>query len=231
MRRWPGTRRMTVAQGARRSSRVRSIQFCLSIKVLFKLPLRQSEPARRHRFEPAGERDGRQPPAARRAGLARSGLLHAVSEAENLEGADSLSPGRRPAEPAGGQHRHQGPRRWRVASPKHGVQGRRPWRKVHLAMDTPPPTSAPSSSPPAGTATAPSCRTWSRGFPTAFRPRPCASAWSGRVLSSQPLTQPSHPGGAVTARAMAQMKPTISRAMAVVTTTFAFPAASRWRYR
>ena len=32
-----------------------ALQFCLSIKVLFKLPLRQSEPARRHRFEPAGE--------------------------------------------------------------------------------------------------------------------------------------------------------------------------------
>jgi hypothetical protein len=33
----------------------------------------------------------------------------------------------------------------------------------------------------------------------------------------------------VTARAMAQMKPTISRAIAVVTTTFAFPAATKWR--
>ena len=33
-----------------------AIQFCLSIKVLFGLALRQSEPARRHRSEPAGER-------------------------------------------------------------------------------------------------------------------------------------------------------------------------------
>ena len=36
-------------------------------------------------------------------------------------------------------------------------------------------------------------------------------------------------GVVVTALAMAQMKPTISRAMAVITTTFALPAATRWR--
>ncbi len=32
-----------------------AIQFCLSIKVLFGLALRQIEPAERHRSEPAGE--------------------------------------------------------------------------------------------------------------------------------------------------------------------------------
>ena len=35
-----------------------AIQFCLTIKVLFKLPLRQSEPVRRHWSEPTGGRDG-----------------------------------------------------------------------------------------------------------------------------------------------------------------------------
>ena len=45
-----------------------------------------------------------------------------------------------------------------------------------------------------------------RGFPTAFRPRPCASAWSmGCCFSGL------HARTGVTVRAMAQMKPTISR--------------------
>ncbi|RKF12241.1 hypothetical protein D6850_19010 [Roseovarius spongiae] len=36
-------------------------------------------------------------------------------------------------------------------------------------------------------------------------------------------------GAGATALAIAQMKPTISRAMAVMTTTFALPAVTRWR--
>jgi hypothetical protein len=33
-----------------------AIQSCLTMKILFGIALRQSEPARRHRFEPAAER-------------------------------------------------------------------------------------------------------------------------------------------------------------------------------
>ena len=51
----------------------------------------------------------------------------------------------------------------------------------------------------------------------------------GRVFSSQLWVRGATIGGAVTAPAIAQMKPTISRAMAVMTTTFALPAATRWR--
>lgn len=35
-----------------------AIQTCLTLKVLFGLPLRQSEPVRRHWSEPTGERSG-----------------------------------------------------------------------------------------------------------------------------------------------------------------------------
>ena len=67
-----------------------AIQFCLSIKVLFKAAAQ------------ADRRDGRKPAAARGAGLARSGLLDAMPPTEGPEGADPLSPCRRAAETAGG---------------------------------------------------------------------------------------------------------------------------------
>lgn len=59
-----------------------------------------------------------------------------------------------------------------------------------------------------------------------LRPQPCASEW---VRCRCPLVLQALAG--VAARAIAQMKPAISRAMAVMTTTLAFPAATRWRYR
>jgi hypothetical protein len=58
----------------------------------------------------ADRRDGRQPAAPGRAGLARSGLLDALPQTEDPEGADPVSPCRRAAESARGQHRHRVPR-------------------------------------------------------------------------------------------------------------------------
>jgi hypothetical protein len=113
-----------------------AIQFCLSIKVLFKLPLRQTA--------------GMVASLLRLAGLdwPVPDFSHAVPPAEDSQGADPLSPCQRAAEPAGG-HRAMGAPRIRVTmargikflgdgewqARKHGVQGRRQWRKVHLAMD------------------------------------------------------------------------------------------------
>jgi len=65
--------------------------------------------------------------------------------------------------------------------------------------------------------------------PTAFRPRPCASAGPRDVLACEAAFTAARAGSVVTVRAMAQMKPAISRAMAVVATTFGLPAAIRWR--
>ena len=56
-----------------------AIQTCLTLKVLFGMALRQSEPARRHRFEPAGERVRGEPVAPGWPGLGSAGLQHAVA--------------------------------------------------------------------------------------------------------------------------------------------------------
>src|SRR5690554_5344152 len=74
----------------------------------------------------ADRRDGREPPAPGRAGLAGSGLLDAVPQTEDPDGADPVSPCWRADEPAGGQHRHQVPRRWRVAGPEAWCSGTTP---------------------------------------------------------------------------------------------------------
>lgn len=61
-------------------------------------------------------------------------------------------------------------------------------------------------------------------------PSPTLRIGMFRALSfSLPILPTIQVGVAMTALAMAQMKPTISRAMAVVTTTFALPPATRWR--
>lgn len=80
-----------------------AIQFCLTIKVLFKLPLRQTT--------------GMVASLLKLADLdwAVARLHHPVPTAEDTGGPDPLPPGRWSAEPACGQHRDQVPRRWRVA--------------------------------------------------------------------------------------------------------------------
>ncbi len=59
-----------------------AIQACLTLKVLLGLPLRQGEPARRHWFEPTGERFRCEPAATVRAWLVRAGLQHPVAPPE-----------------------------------------------------------------------------------------------------------------------------------------------------
>ncbi len=105
-----------------------AMQTCLALKVLPGLPLRQGEPAKRHRIKPAG---------TVRARLLRARLRHPVMAAErdgtvapeaprkpDGDGRDHSVPRfeRRlaPARPlsGSGQHRHQGGRRRRAAQPQ-----------------------------------------------------------------------------------------------------------------
>ena len=71
-----------------------AIQFCLSIKVLFGLPLR-----------PTNDRVCGEPAGSERACLAGAGFHNALPPAEAPESADPVSGIIRPAESAGGQHR------------------------------------------------------------------------------------------------------------------------------
>jgi len=88
-----------------------AIRFCLSIKVLFKLPLRQTA--------------GMVASLLRLAGLdwPVPDYSTSVPPAKDPEGADPVSPCGRPVEPARGQHRDQVPARWRVASPQARCPG------------------------------------------------------------------------------------------------------------
>lgn len=120
-----------------------AIQFCLSIKVLFKLPLRQ------------------------RAGMVASllrlaGLGWPVPDYSTLcrrqKPLKFQIPYRRATNLDSTGIKLLGDGEWQAR--RHGVQGRRQWRKVHLAMDIA--TSdirAVEFTPPAGKATVPSCRT------------------------------------------------------------------------
>ncbi len=80
-----------------------AIQLCLTIKVLFGLPLRQTDRLRREPSEVRGAR------------LAGAGLLDALPTAEDLGRSAALPGQRRPAAPARGQHGHQGPRQGGMA--------------------------------------------------------------------------------------------------------------------
>lgn len=101
-----------------------AIQFCLSIKVLFKLPLRQT--------------------AGMVASLLRlAGLDWPVPDYSTLCRRQKTLKVQIPYRRAGGPLNLQvnstgikflGDGEWQAR--KHGVQGRRQWRKVHLAMDT-----------------------------------------------------------------------------------------------
>ena len=101
-----------------------AIQFCLSIKVLFKLPLRQT--------------------AGMVASLLRlAGLNWPVPDYSTLCRRQKTLKVQIPYRRAGGPLnllvdstgiRFLGDGEWQAR--KHGVQGRRQWRKVHLAMDT-----------------------------------------------------------------------------------------------
>ena len=114
-----------------------AIQFCLTIKVLFKLPLRQIEPWERH----GSERPW------------RGGMVASLLKMADLDWAipDYTTLCRRQKTLAVQipYRRAEGPLNLLVDSTgikflgdgewqarKHGVQGRRQWRKVHLAMDT-----------------------------------------------------------------------------------------------
>ena len=55
---------------------------------------------------------------------------------------------------------------------KHGVQGRRQWRKDHLAMDTTTSDIRAVELPPAAMATVPFCRSCSTRYPTTKRSAP-----------------------------------------------------------
>ena len=99
-------------------------QFCLSIKVLFKLPLRQT--------------------AGMVAGLLQlAGLDWPVPDYSTLSRRQKTLKAQIPFRRAGGPLnllvdstgiKFLGDGEWQAR--KHGVQGRRQWRKVHLAMDT-----------------------------------------------------------------------------------------------
>ena len=101
-----------------------AIQFCLSVKVLFKLPLRQT--------------------AGMVASLLRlAGLDWAVPDFSTLCRRQKTLAVQIPYRPADGPLnllvdstgiKFLGDGEWQAR--KHGVQGRRQWRKVHLAMDT-----------------------------------------------------------------------------------------------
>ena len=67
-------------------------------------------------------------------------------------------------------------------------------------------------------------------------PRPCLQPCAPRIVSRPPFSlvqfrRPGQMSSGCARRAIAQMKPTISRAIAVVTTTFGLPVAARRRYR
>ena len=85
---------------------------------------------------PSDCRDGGEPAEAGGAGLARAGLLDAVPQARDPGRAGSPSPLRWSAEPAVDSTgiRFLGDGEWQAR--KHGAQGRRQWRKVHLGVDT-----------------------------------------------------------------------------------------------
>lgn len=123
-----------------------AIQFCLSIKVLFKPPLRQTA--------------GMVASLLRLAGLdwpvpdystlcRRQKTLQVHIPYRRADGPLNLL-----VDNTGIKFLGDGERQAR----KHGVQGRRQWRKVHLAMDT---ATSASSSYPAWKATVPSRRTCS----------------------------------------------------------------------
>ncbi len=104
----------------------------------------------------ANDRHGGEPVEDGGPRLDRAGLFDLVSAAENTGRPDPLPARRWSAEPAGGQHRDQGPRRWRVAGSQARCSGcastvfrvaanhcpagdasiAERGRKVHLAMDT-----------------------------------------------------------------------------------------------
>lgn len=67
---------------------------------------------------PANDRDGCQPAEAGGPGLGGAGLHDPMPSAEEANRSDSVSARRWPPDPAGGQHRHQVSRRWRVAGAK-----------------------------------------------------------------------------------------------------------------
>ena len=131
-----------------------AIQFCLTIKMLFKLPLRQT-----------------------------TGMVSSILKLADLDWAvpdyTTLCRRQRTLAVQFPYRRADGPLNLLVDSTgirflgdgewqarKHGVQGRRQWRKVHLGPWTRPlRTSAPWNSPPAATATAQSCQTcWTKSL-------------------------------------------------------------------
>jgi len=67
--------------------------------------------------------------------------------------------------------------------------------------------------------------------PVVLPPAMCTLDFSGAPFSLVQFRRPSQMSSGCATRAIAQMKPTISRATAVVTTTFGLPAAARCRYR
>ena len=93
-------------------------------------------------------REGVESAPVGRSGLARARLLHPLPQVDDAGGPDPVSPCRRSAQPAralSGHHcvmpcrvtdstgiKFLGDGEWQAR--KHGVQGRRQWRKVHLAM-------------------------------------------------------------------------------------------------
>ena len=168
-----------------------AIQFCLSVKVLFKLVA-----SMRHRFEhdvdATDRRYGGQPAPAGGTGLVRPRLQHPVPQAKDLGGSDPVSSLRWPAQPARALSGHRCAMPCRVADStgitflgdgewqarKHGAQGRRqslPGRRMHAFAErgvrcfSPwtlrPRTSGLSSSLRAAMATALSCPSYSARFP------------------------------------------------------------------
>ncbi|SEN55312.1 Transposase DDE domain-containing protein [Loktanella fryxellensis] len=124
-----------------------AIQFCLSIKVPFKLPLRQA--------------------AGMVAGLLRpAGLDWPVADYSTLCRRQKTLGVQIPYRRAGGPLnllvdstgiKFLGDDEWQAR--KQGVQGRRQWRRVNLAMDSATSDIRVVAFTPAGKATAPSCRT------------------------------------------------------------------------
>jgi hypothetical protein len=113
-----------------------AIQFCLSIKVLFGLALRQIEPRGAMGPSPVARRHGGEPAEAGRPGLAGAELLHLCRRQRSVTI-------QIPFRHSGGNLnllidstgvKVRGDGEWQVR--KHGPGRRRPWRKGPLAMDT-----------------------------------------------------------------------------------------------
>ena len=101
-------------RGRQQSFSDAAIQACLTLKVLFEMGLRQSEPVKAPLVRATGERGCSEPVAFGGSGLVCAGFQHIEPASKDTEREPALSWFQGPTEPPCRQHGDQGRRRRRV---------------------------------------------------------------------------------------------------------------------